>query len=192
MTITKTSRRRPATTPALAEHGMNPGETRHLHRAISTVVANLSPKQLELRAEDLMKYLQHRRHILELPEHLFENAEAKPETLHAIAVRLASAPPTPTMLDRRLGWLARSMRLSAPERAVLGVMARRAVFGCWTDLMDLLPFRASLPNVAALSAITGYSLTAVDGWPPRGHGVRRGCRYRLHVRLADQRRAFSP
>lgn len=162
MTITKNLRRRPAAMPALAEHGMNPGETRHLHRAISTVVANLSRKQLELRAEDLMKYLQHRRHILELPEQLFDNAEPKAETLHAIAVRLASAPPAPTMLDRRLGWLARSMRLSAPERAVLGVMARRAVFGSWTDLMDLLPFRASLPNVAALSAITGYSLTAID------------------------------
>lgn len=141
---------------------MNPGETRHLHRAISTVVANLSPKQLELRAEDLLKYLQHRKHILELPDQLFESAEPKADTLRAIAAGLAAAPPAQTMLDRRLGWLARSMRLSAVERAVLGVMARRAVFGSWTDLIDLLPFRASLPNVASLSAITGYSLAAID------------------------------
>lgn len=141
---------------------MNPGETRHLHRAIGTVVANLSPKQLELRAEDLLKYLEHRKHILELPDQLFESAEPKVQTLRTIAARLAAAPPAQTMLDRRLGWLARSMRLSAVERAVLGVMARRAVFGSWTDLLDLLPFRAMLPNVASLAAITGYPLAAID------------------------------
>ena len=163
MTITKNiSRRRACAKPALAEHGMNPGETHHLHRAIGKIVANLSPKQLELRAEDLMKYLEHRKHILELPEQLFENAEPKTDTLRNIAAELAAAPSAQTMLDRRLGWLARSMRLSAVERAVLSVMARRAVFGSWADLMDLLPFRAMLPNVAALSAITGCSLAEID------------------------------
>lgn len=104
---------------------MNPGETRHLHRAISTVVANLSPKQLELRAEDLLKYLEHRKHILELPDQLFEIAEPKADTLRAIAAGLAAAPQAQTMLDRRLGWLARSMRLSAVERAVLAVIPSR-------------------------------------------------------------------
>jgi hypothetical protein len=155
-------RRRTAAVPALADHGMNADETRHLHRAIVAVIANLSSKQLDLCAVALLNFLNQRQAILNLPASVTNDVAATAESMRALADKLSMPPPAPTMLDRRLGWVARSMRLAPSERAVLSVMARRTLYSSWAELMDMLPLRGSLPNVAVLSAMTGYPLTEID------------------------------
>ncbi len=64
-------------------------------------------------------------------------------------------------LDRRIGFLARSLALDAADCALLGVLARRSIYRNWQRLLHKLGKISHVSNAEAIALISGLSIDAV-------------------------------
>ncbi len=72
-------------------------------------------------------------------------------------------------LDRRIAWLAATLRLDQIETVIVGILARYTLFEGWQKLMRALP-GSHMPTVTRLAALTGHRASAIDARV--GHGGR--------------------
>lgn len=145
--------------PLSDEAGLNPGETIHLRRACVVLLSTLSDKQLTLMVDNFANYLTRRQAIFDMP---MQKVEANVPFLRKLAAEFSARAPRPTMLDKRLSWLAKALGLNATDRAILAVIARQTLFASWRELFEMLPIKGHYPSATTIALMSGLPLANID------------------------------
>lgn len=149
--------------PEHQDIGLSGGESAHLCRAIASIMARLSERQLRHAGENFFSYFDVRHEQLALNGNAIvrpSDAKAVPVYLRRIGHSLMQSArgARRTALDKRLNWVVGVLSLDKAEALILSAMARFCLFDSWRELTEVVPFKMNNPTCELLALITGLSL----------------------------------